>query len=89
MEANKIVRYFFLPTGNWDVEKLKVVLPEDMSNWIANTHMGKRDGVEDTIVWNHSKEVDFIVKLAYQLISGQESTIIERHWKQIWNWPGN
>lgn len=71
------------------MEKLHKTLPENICSGISSIRVGGRENTEDTIVWNHPKEVNFSVKSVYEAISKEEKLNIERHWNLIWKWPGN
>lgn len=88
-DINKKVSNFFLPNGDWNIYELKRVLPEDVGDWIVRTHPDRKDDVEDSMFWSQPKEGAFTVKAAYEMITEADRTDLKRHWRYIWNWPGN
>lgn len=88
-EKSKNVKDFVLHNGEWDVEKLKRMLPKDLCNWIVKSLSVRRGDMEDTILWNHHREVEFSIKSAYKFIAEKELPTRGNLLKLIWKWRGN
>lgn len=85
---NKNISEFLLPNGEWDLDKLKRLLPEGISDWIVAAFPRKRENGEDEIQWNHNNEGEFTVKSAYNIIAREERLCTGRLGDFIWKWPG-
>lgn len=87
-ELEEKVSEFLLSNGEWNMVKLCRFLLEEMCKDILKRHVSGSDGMDDTIVWNHSKEVEFLVKSAYREIYKNEHMKMEKHWDMNWKWQG-
>lgn len=85
----KTVSDFLLLNGDWNKEKLRRYLPEDICTEVFNFQIRGNINEEDSIIWNHPKEVEFSVKSAYRFLEQDGQPRIEKHWDLIWRWPGN
>lgn len=81
-ESVKTVNKFVLPTGEWNMCQLKQFLLEKLCSEISNIHISG-ENVEDSVVWNHPKEINFTVKSAYRAVSMDDHLNTEHHWNLI------
>lgn len=77
-----------LPNRDWNRGKLLSLLPEDICSEILKGSISGSECVEDTVIWNHPKEIEFSVKSAYKEISNSEQMNVENHRGLIWKWLG-
>lgn len=78
-DLNKHVSDYLLPNGDWNLAKLRLLLPQDICEWIVRTYPGGRGDMEDRLAWKYPKDVNFTVKSAYSQISEEDANILQKH----------
>lgn len=89
LELKETVSDFVLLNGDWNREKLKWYLLDNICIDICRLGIITGDLKEDTIVWNYPKEIKFSVESAYMNLSKEPQLRAERQWDLISKWPGN
>lgn len=89
IELKDTVTEFVLPNSDWNRDKLKWFLPDDIYTEICRLRLITGKAEEDIIVWNYPKEIEFSIKSAYGNLSKVTHLRAERHRNLIWKWPGN
>lgn len=78
-DLEETVSDFLLPNGLWNREKLQSYLLEDICREVLNFHVRENINEEDSIIWNHPKEVEFSIKSAYKDLAKEGQQRIDKH----------
>lgn len=89
VDMNYKVNEFILPHGEWDVNKLRSHLHENVCKKILAIHILRSLGFPDVVVWNPSDDGQFSIKSAYMSIAGISNDHTPASvYKTIWGWRG-
>ncbi|KAL4322447.1 hypothetical protein AHAS_Ahas14G0211400 [Arachis hypogaea] len=73
--------------GEWDTNKLKEYLPEDIVAKITASPPPSLDQNEDTIGWKHTEDGDFSIGATYKGLE-KWTKPQQNDWTKIWKWQG-
>lgn len=73
MDVECMVNSFFLPSGGWDIAKLRLALPEGIINKITVLHVPMQGEFDDVVIWKPAADGSFSLKSAYDAIAGHSS----------------
>ncbi|XP_072074464.1 uncharacterized protein [Arachis hypogaea] len=76
-----------LENGEWNLELLRELIPEDKILKITAYHPPKESLGEDKIMWSPSEDRNFTVASAYKTLS-QANENQDQTWNLIWKWKG-
>ncbi|CAN1860132.1 Putative ribonuclease H protein At1g65750 [Linum perenne] len=90
VNRNEKVDAFCTIDGNWDFDRLMVVLPQPVVDSIAGMIPPKENLGADTPVWGLEGVGRYSVKSGYLLLTDMRDGIgtTGSKWKSIWDWPG-
>ncbi|CAN1130131.1 Putative ribonuclease H protein At1g65750 [Linum perenne] len=87
-DLEAVVADFVEPSGQWDVEKLQLVLPNEAVNLVVGLTPPRADRGEDIWVWGEEENGRFSIKLAYNMIWRTDAEIPVIPWTSVWQWRG-
>ncbi|CAL8105061.1 unnamed protein product [Prunus armeniaca] len=73
----------FYRDGWWDMEKLRVALPEELVQRVISCPVGFNSGIQDAQIWKFSSNGIFSVKSAYNMVF-EGSTCSDVAWTILW-----
>ncbi|CAN1185101.1 hypothetical protein LINPERHAP2_LOCUS37355 [Linum perenne] len=80
------VASFVNEEGQWDVTKLREVLPANFVNQVVGMSPPRENAGEDQWVWGEEDSGRFTVKSAYGIVNRRDSHSDVDVWRSIWNW---
>ncbi|CAL0334976.1 unnamed protein product [Lupinus luteus] len=81
------VSNFVLPTGNWDLDRLKSLLPAQV--WLRISAMQPPCyEYEDCIAWKFTNDGDFTMSSVYKMLLGSQNLVRVNPFPKIWDWQG-
>ncbi|CAN1845257.1 Putative ribonuclease H protein At1g65750 [Linum perenne] len=88
ISIDDVVADYVTVDGNWDLDRLQLLLQNDMISEIAAMLPPRPDRGEDSWVWGLESNGKFSIRSAYELICKPENIWPEVDWKLIWKWKG-
>ncbi|CAN1147350.1 Putative ribonuclease H protein At1g65750 [Linum perenne] len=79
---------FVLQTGDWDLARIRDLLPPAAVNSVAGMTPPNDSLGEDAWSWGGESNGKFTIRSAYNLITGSSSPPTGTDWKKVWNWRG-
>ncbi|KAL4327452.1 hypothetical protein AHAS_Ahas13G0101500 [Arachis hypogaea] len=86
-DKNNYVCDFVNNEGEWKIEHLKQLLPDECIQRICANPPPRASDPPDKLAWKHSKDERFSVKSAY-CYSNRIQSQGREVWKRIWTWKG-
>ncbi|CAL1389524.1 unnamed protein product [Linum trigynum] len=75
-------------SGEWDWNRMRIYLPDEMISLIAGTDAPNSELGEDRTVWGIEKDGRFKLKSAYSLVAGEVDNSPIDVWRDLWKWKG-
>ncbi|CAN1777551.1 Putative ribonuclease H protein At1g65750 [Linum perenne] len=88
IEIEAAVCEFTIESGNWDAEKLRRFLNDDMIGEIMGMLPPNSGRGEDSWVWSGESNGRFSIRSAYDLIVKPSNPNLDAHWDLVWKWKG-
>ncbi|CAL1376041.1 unnamed protein product [Linum trigynum] len=82
------VAYWVHPSSEWDRERLKTLLPNDVLSLIAGMKTPKPELGEDKMIWGLERDGRFRLKSPYYLTANNDEEDVVQSWKLLWKWKG-
>ncbi|CAL1367787.1 unnamed protein product [Linum trigynum] len=74
--------------GEWNWDRLKNFLPNEVLIRIAGLETPDPELGEDRTIWGVEKDGRFRLRSAYELVEGSTEGRTEEHWRDLWRWDG-
>ncbi|CAL1384527.1 unnamed protein product [Linum trigynum] len=87
-ERNSPVAAWATEEGEWDWNRLKPLLPDDILNLIAGMEVPNAQLGEDKTIWAMERDGRFRLKSAYALAAGLDEADDDQSWTKLWKWKG-
>ncbi|CAN1830976.1 Putative ribonuclease H protein At1g65750 [Linum perenne] len=76
------------PDGEWDYDKLALLLPDDAIKLVIGISPPNADRGDDQWTWGEERNGLFSIKSAYRIICKLENSKLEDPWLSVWKWGG-
>lgn len=73
IDINCMVDSFILPSGSWDIQKLRSCHPKSVCSKIMGVHIPRHEDFSDGVVWKPASYGYFPLKSAHASIAYNES----------------
>ncbi|CAL1358444.1 unnamed protein product [Linum trigynum] len=88
LEEDQCVASFVQSSGDWDLERMRNFLPEEMVLRIAGVQPPRPDAGEDLPIWGPESDGRFRIRTAYDIASSYVANPQQGNWKTVWKWQG-
>ncbi|KAA3488041.1 LINE-type retrotransposon LIb DNA [Gossypium australe] len=88
INLDSTLKDWILPNGSWNVDMLRLWLPEDKLKRIVSIPPPHPDNGEDRIIWARSGSGSFSIRSAYWTLKENSWKPKDDNWKVVWNYQG-
>ncbi|CAN1178468.1 Putative ribonuclease H protein At1g65750 [Linum perenne] len=82
------VASFLLPSGQWDLDRIRALLPDNLTATVVGMSPPDARQGEDQWSWGGETNGKFSISSAYNLITDAPSVQSSTVWKKVWAWRG-